>query len=74
MNACATVNDKVKIEIIEPTADERRNGWTATTLSAYLAGADSRRGAILDVTSPARAAGRRPNEQNHKYHPNRWHR
>jgi len=53
---------------IEPTDDERRNGWTAETLAEYLA---SRQAALdVDPNSPQRR--HRPEVQNHAYNPHRW--
>ncbi len=59
-------------ELIEPTADEKKNGWTAETLTSYLI--ERRAGQSLDVdpNSLQRKMGRRPIEQDHKYNPLRW--
>jgi len=56
----------------EPTEEERRNGWTAKTLTAYLAERQASQSLSVDVNSLHRQAARRPNEQNHRYKPHRW--
>lgn len=57
---------------IEPTDEERRNGWTAKTLTAYLADRQAGQSLSLDIHSSQRQAARRPREQNHRYRPLRW--
>lgn len=58
--------------LVEPTAEERRNGWTAKTLTAYLAERQAGQSLDVDVNSLHRQAARRPSEQNHRYKPLRW--
>ena len=59
-------------ELIEPTEDEKRNGWTAETLTQYHA--ERRAGQALDIdpNSLQRSLARRPQQQNSKYSPHRW--
>lgn len=59
-------------KLIEPTAEERRNGWTAKTLTAYIAERQAGQSLDVDVNSINRQAARRPGEQNHRYRPLRW--
>lgn len=60
------------MEPVEPTPDEARNGWTAETLSLYLAGREAGAAVNLDPSSMHRMAARRPAVQNHRYNPRRW--
>ena len=57
---------------IEPTEEERRNGWTTETLTAYLAERAAGQALAVDVNSLHRRNARRPNESNHRYRPHRW--
>lgn len=59
-------------ELIEPTDDEKRNGWTAKSLTKYLTERMAGQTLAVDVNSLHRRVARRPNEQNHKYRPTRW--
>ena len=59
-------------ELIEPSAEERRNGWTAETLTAYLVERLAGQSLAVDVNSLHRRLARRPAEQNHRYRPHRW--
>lgn len=57
---------------VEPTEDEKRNGWTTETLTAYVA---SRRAASTlraDPHSLHRRADARPTMQRNDYNPKRW--
>ncbi len=49
------------IETITPTEEERRNGWTEETLSAYVA---ERRAAEAMLLDPAARRHKRPTRQN----------
>jgi hypothetical protein len=79
------LNDKLEAEVnavrreavtaqkpVEPTDEERRNGWSTKTLTAYLAERQAGQSIAVDVNSISRQAARRPNEQNHAYRPHRW--
>jgi predicted transcriptional regulator len=57
---------------IEPTEEERRNGWTTETLTAYLAERAAGQSLAVDVNSLHRRNARRPDEANHRYNPRRW--
>jgi hypothetical protein len=51
---------------IEPSEEEKRNGWTTKTLSAYLAEREAAQGAVLDPAArrparPQQAKGHRWN-------------
>lgn len=63
-----------KQELVEPTDEERKNGWTTETLTAYLTERLAGQSLTIDVHSIQRRMGRRPNEQNHQYRPLRWRR
>ena len=57
---------------IEPTEEEKRNGWTAKTLTAYLTDRIAAQSLNVDVNSLHRQVARRPREANHHYRPHRW--
>lgn len=59
-----------EIEIIEPTEEEKKNGWTKETLSKYL----KERGAFQGIMADPHSAHRKviPDEQNHRYRVHRW--
>lgn len=57
---------------VEPTEDEKRNGWTTETLNIYLAERHAGQDLAIDVNSLHRRLARRPTEQNHRYNPKRW--
>lgn len=59
-------------QIVEPTEEEKRNGWTAKALTAYLTDRLAAQSLSLDVSSLHRRLARRPNEANHHYRPLRW--
>ena len=61
-------------ELIEPTEGERKNGWTADTLTTYLTERLAGQSLAADAGSVHRRAARRPNVQNHHYRPHRWRR
>lgn len=61
-------------ELIEPTEDEKRNGWTAETLTQYLAERSAGQSLSVDINSLHRRIARRPDVQNHRYNPHRWRR
>jgi hypothetical protein len=56
--------------LIQPTDEERRNGWTAETLTAYVKRqSDSQRGVIF--FDPAHRKPSRPKMANGTYNPHR---
>lgn len=57
---------------VEPTDEEKRNGWTTESLTAYLAERQAGQELAIDVNSLHRRLARRPTEQNHRYNPKRW--
>ena len=57
---------------IEPTEEEKKNGWTAKTLTAYLTERVAAQSLNVDVNSLQRRLARRPTEANHRYRPLRW--
>ena len=61
-----------KQEPIEPTEEEKRNGWTQRTLTAYLAERFAAQSLSVDADSLHRRNARRPEEANHRYNPRRW--
>lgn len=58
--------------VVEPTPDEARNGWTAETLTAYLAEQTTSQTLRIDAGSLHRRLARRPDRANSKYRPHRW--
>ena len=59
-------------QAIEPTEEEKKNGWTRETLTQYLAERFAAQSLAVDVDSLHRRTARRPNEANHRYRPHRW--
>ena len=59
-------------QTIEPTEEEKKNGWTAKTLTAYLTDRIAAQSLNVDVNSLHRQVARRPREANHHYNPLRW--
>ena len=57
---------------IEPTEEEKKNGWTAKTLTAYLAERLASQSLNISVDSLQRRNARKPQEANHRYRPHRW--
>ena len=57
---------------IEPTDEEKKNGWTAKTLTAYLTDRIAAQSLNVNVNSLHRQVARRPQETNHHYRPHRW--
>ena len=55
---------------IIPTEEERRNGWTDKTLTAYIASREKDQFNMIDPNSPQRRT--KPQVQNFKYNPHRW--
>ncbi len=53
--------------LIEPTADEAKNGWTAETLTKYL----QERAQAQTLTALHRPPAK-PTRANSKYSPHRW--
>lgn len=49
--------------LIEPTPEEARNGWTAETLTDYVAEREAAQAIAVDPTSAARRFGARPRWQ-----------
>ena len=58
--------------IIEPSDEERRNGWDAESLSDYVASREAGAALAVDVNSIHRSQARRPMSANHRYRPLRW--
>ncbi len=59
-------------KLVQPTDEEKRNGWDAVTLSAYLAERAAGQALDIDMNSIQRRMARRPTEQNHRYRVLRW--
>ena len=57
---------------IEPTDEEKKNGWTRETLTAYLAERFAAQSLAVDADSLLRRTARRSDEANHRYRPLRW--
>ena len=58
--------------LVEPTAEEARNGWTAESLTRYLAERTAGAALGVDPHSLHRKMARRPRSQNNGYSPHRW--
>ncbi len=59
--------------LIEPTAEEARNGWTAADLTKYLA--DQKAAANVRINpSSAMRGNKRPQVANSRYNPLKWQR
>lgn len=61
-----------KTDLIEPTKDEKKNGWTAETLTQYVAERNAGAELKTDPHSLERRMERRPRAQNTQYNPHRW--
>lgn len=61
-----------KQEMIEPTAEEAANGWTAEALTAYIAERAAGQSLAADPGSLQRRAGARPRWANNGYNPMRF--
>ena len=59
-------------QTIEPTEEEKKNGWTTKTLTAYLTERMAAQSLNVDVNSLHRQVARRPREANHHYRVLRW--
>lgn len=59
-------------EMVEPTEAEARNGWTAESLTSYLAEQKASQSIRSDPNSMGRRAARIPRRANSKYRPLRW--
>lgn len=59
-------------KLIEPTDEERKNGWTAQSLTKYLGERLAGQTLAVDVNSLHRRSARRANVQNNRYNPLRW--
>lgn len=55
---------------VEPTEEEKRNGWTTETLTAYVAEQEAAGLLRADPMSAFRA--KRPMKANSRYNPFRW--
>lgn len=58
--------------LIEPTDEEKRNGWDAETLTEYRAERSAAQTIAIDPNSVQRGLMARPHVQNNKYSPFRW--
>lgn len=58
--------------VVEPTDEEKRNGWTAETLTAYVADQEAAQSVRSDPSSVARKVV--PTRANSRYSPHRWRR
>ncbi len=61
-----------KVTLIEPSSEEARNGWTAETLTPYLAEQTAAQAERIDPVSPQRKRARRPTRATSGYRPLRW--
>ena len=58
--------------LIEPSEDEKRNGWDAESLTAYMQEQQASQSLRADPHSAMRRQAKRPKVQNSKYRPLRW--
>jgi len=63
---------KSRRELVQPSPEEARNGWTPESLTTYLDEREPVQALNVDPNSLARRAARRPIEQNHRYNRHRW--
>lgn len=62
-----------KIDLMEPTPEEKKNGWTAKTLTEYHRDIERHdRDKIFSMMDERRK--QRPRYQNHRYSPHKWRR
>ncbi len=59
-------------DLVQPTPDEAANGWTAETLTEYLAECVAGQTLAIDPHSLHSRAARRPRWANSAYSPMRW--
>jgi hypothetical protein len=52
--------------------EEKRNGWTDETLTAYINSRKAGQSLTTDPDSLQRRLARRPVESNHRYSPHKW--
>ena len=57
---------------VEPSEDEKRNGWTTETLTAYVAERKAGQSLAIDPLSVRRQAEQMPRVQKNGYNPHRW--
>ena len=57
---------------VEPTEEEKRNGWTTETLTAYHAEQRAAQSLKIDPNSAFNRRQRRPTRANSRYRPQRW--
>ena len=55
-------------DLLEPTPEEKKNGWTAQKLTAYVLGRETAQFQAIDPENRKL----RPVSQNHRYNPLRW--
>jgi hypothetical protein len=58
-------------ELIEPTAEESRNGWSAEALTAYMR-ERAQQSARYILNEPGAREPKRPVRANSRYSPLRW--
>ena len=57
----------VQDEQYEPTEEEKRNGWTRSSLKEYILKREQEQAKMIFTKKPIR-----PIEQNHRYRPHKW--
>ena len=58
--------------LVEPSAEETRNGWTPETLTKYLNEQAASASLRIDPQSTFNRRARRPTQANNRYRPQRW--
>lgn len=58
-------------DMVEPSEEEKRNGWTAESLTAYLRERGNAQFGMVTF-DPEYRSPRRPRQTNGDYNPHRW--
>lgn len=58
--------------LVQPSAEEARNGWTPETLTSYLNEQKAAQSLRIDPHSALNRRARRPTKANNRYRPQRW--
>lgn len=61
---------EAEVELVEPTEDERRNGWTPESLTEYLR--EQRAAQSMRIDPAGEMRRQRPRAANSRYRPHRW--
>ena len=67
-----TVVKATQPALVQPSDEERRNGWTAETLTKYLHEQTAAQALKIDPLSSLNRRARRPTRANNRYRPHYW--